>query len=355
MTAPRRSEVSSDTRVADPQRIAWVVYGSLEQISGGYIYDRLVIEHLRKMGDHVTCISLEPGGDARWLPATAEYDVMVGDELCFRELGPLFRAAPAALRRVLLIHHLSAWEQVTEGRHVELLALEKAAIESADVCVATSQVTAERLRRAGLSDDVRVAEPGADRLPRVDGAARAPHDARVRLLFIGNVLPRKAVLELVRTFARVASPQVELVLVGAESDGAYAVEVRAAIREAGAGRVSWMGSLDVMGVAEQLALADALVLPSLLEGYGMVLGEALWAGVPIIASRVGAAEQLVRQTGAGILFDPQDRAGFAATLRAFLADGALRARLRRSALSSRDSLPRWRDTARAVRATLRSP
>ncbi len=40
-------------------RIAWVVYGSLDQVSGGYIYDRLVVEQLRAAGDRVTILSLE--------------------------------------------------------------------------------------------------------------------------------------------------------------------------------------------------------------------------------------------------------------------------------------------------------
>jgi len=39
-----------------PLRVAWVVYGSLDQVSGGYIYDRLVIEHLRMLGDSVTVV-----------------------------------------------------------------------------------------------------------------------------------------------------------------------------------------------------------------------------------------------------------------------------------------------------------
>jgi glycosyltransferase involved in cell wall biosynthesis len=163
------------------------------------------------------------------------------------------------------------------------------------------------------------------------------------------------VLQLVQAFASLASAQLELVLVGAEIDAGYAASVRAAIRAGGsAERVRWLGSLDAAGVAEQLRLADALVLPSALEGYGMVLSEALWAAVPIIAARVGAAEHLIRQTGAGLLFDPTDDAGLSAALSGFVADPALRARLRRAAWSGRDALPRWRDTALAVRATLRS-
>jgi glycosyltransferase involved in cell wall biosynthesis len=334
-------------------RVAWVVYGSLDQVSGGYIYDRLVVEHLRALGDRVTVLSLEPNAAA--LPAldAREYDVVVGDELCFHELGPLFRAAPAGLRRVLLIHHLTAWEHAPGPRRDELLALEKAAIDAADACIATSRVTADRLEQEGLTCRVLVAEPGADRFERPPSAGQEPGSARLRLLFVGNILPRKRVLELAQAFAELPNEQAELVLVGAELSPEYAQEVRAAIaRSDVTARVRWLGSLDAAGVAEQLSLAEGLVLPSALEGYGMVLSEALFAGVPIIAGRVGAAEELVNRTGAGILYDLDDASALGAALTSFVGDRALRARLRRAAFLSAEQLPRWRDTAASVRATL---
>ena len=62
-------------------KIAWIVYGSLEQVSGGYIYDRLIVEQLRALGDSVTVVSLTPG--ATDLPALSpsDFDVVVGDAL----------------------------------------------------------------------------------------------------------------------------------------------------------------------------------------------------------------------------------------------------------------------------------
>jgi len=337
------------------QRIAWVIYGSLEQVSGGYIYDRLVVEHLRELGDDVTVVSLTAGSDELPSLTNADFDSVIGDELCFSELGPLFRDRSPGLRRVLLIHHLSAWEHPEGMERARLLGLEKAAIDAADACVATSLATADRLRSERLVRDVFVAEPGADRLQRPASAGQEPSGAHVRLLFIGNILPRKRVLELVNAFAGLPSAHAELVLVGAELDPGYAAEVRLAIASSEvAPRVRLMGCLEASQVMEQLAMADALVLPSSLEGYGMVLSEALWSGVPVIAARVGAAEQLLSQSRAGLLFDPQDEAGLYSALSRFVSDPALRKRLRESARSAQASLPRWRDTAQALRATLQA-
>jgi glycosyltransferase involved in cell wall biosynthesis len=333
-------------------RVGWIVYGSLDQVSGGYIYDRLVVEQLRELGDEVTVISLQPGAPEMLQLRAGQLDVLVADELCFRELSGLFRQAPAGLRRVLLIHHLSAWEQPPGDAQRELLELEGAVIAAADACVATSRVTADRLQLEGLARRVAVAEPGADRLPRPVTGGQEPSGARLRLLFVGNILRRKRVLELCEAFARLTVSNAELVLVGAELERDYAAQVRARVTEAGvAERVRFCGALPAAGVAEQLALADALVLPSELEGYGMVLSEALWSAVPVIAARVGAAEQLVSQTNAGLLYDPNDVGGLSATLAVFVADASLRARLRQAAWNAAESLPRWRDTALALRSS----
>jgi glycosyltransferase involved in cell wall biosynthesis len=335
-------------------RVGWIVYGSLEQVSGGHIYDRLVVEQLRELGDDVTVISLTPGAHALPELRSLELDVLVGDELCFRELAPLFREAPTSLRRVLLIHHLTAWEHPPGAAQSELLALEAAAIATADACVATSRVTADRLQLERLAQRVLVAEPGADRLPRPATAGQEPSGVRLRLLFVGNILRRKRVLELCEAFARLPASNAELVLVGAELEPDYAAEVRALIARAGVtDRVRFIGSLPAAGVAEQLALADVLVLPSELEGYGMVLSEALWAAVPVIAARVGAAQQLVTQTDAGLLYDPADNGGLGAILTAFAGDATLRKSLRQSAFRAADALPRWRDTALALRVSFK--
>lgn len=349
--------------MTEPLRIAWLVYGSIEQISGGYIFDRLVVEELRALGDSVTVVSTTPGA-APARPSLEDYDVLVADELCFREAAAWFQSAELGagakvstrqpLTRVLLIHHLTAWELAPGPERAAVLALEREAIGAADRAVATSAATARRLEQEGLATGVLVAEPGADRLPRPTAARRAS-DAPLRLLFVGNVQRRKRVLELVEAFAALGSTGVQLTLVGAEPDAAYASEVREAARATGVlERVRFLGSLTAAEVSEQLGLADALVLPSLLEGYGMVLSEALWCGVPVIASRVGAAEQLVQATGAGLLYEPNDPPGLARALARFQTDAVGRAQLQSAAQRAAERLPRWRDTALSLRQALRS-
>ncbi|MGK3986875.1 glycosyltransferase family 4 protein [Sorangium sp. So ce136] len=343
-------------------RIAWIVYGALDQITGGYIYDRLVVERLRARGDAVEVVSLDPAPLSRALAGLAlarrlarvDPDVIVGDELCFPELGPAFAALPRRIARVLLVHHLSAWELPPGPRRAALALQETAVLRLCDAHLATSETTAARLRREHGVERVDVAPPGADRLPlrpRAGGSDR-PGGA-LRLTFLGSFIPRKGLLELLAAFERIGSPRATLALVGdAARDPAYAGRVRAAIAGSAflRARVVVPGVLGDDALAAELAATDALVLPSLLEGYGMVLTEAVRAGVPVLAARAGAIAEVVEDGAEALLWD--DGEGLVRSLSRFLEDGALRASMSRAAVVRSAALPTWDGAATAVRAAL---
>ncbi|WP_437500400.1 glycosyltransferase family 4 protein [Sorangium sp. So ce1099] len=343
-------------------RIAWIVYGALDQITGGYIYDRLVVERLRAQGDAVEVVSLDPAPLSRALAGLAlarrlarvDPDVVVGDELCFPELGPAFAALPRRIARVLLVHHLSAWELPPGPRRAALALQETAVLRLCDAHLATSATTAARLRREHGVEQVDVAPPGADRLPlRPHRGGSDRHGGALRLTFVGSFIPRKGLLELLAAFERIGSPRATLALVGdAARDPAYAGRVRGAI--AGSAflreRVVLPGVLGDDALAAELAATDALVLPSLLEGYGMVLTEAVRAGVPVLAARAGAIAEVVQDGAEALLWD--DGEGLVRSLSRFLDDGALRASMRRAAVVRSAALPTWDGAAAAVRAAL---
>ncbi|WP_438004214.1 glycosyltransferase family 4 protein [Sorangium sp. So ce321] len=343
-------------------RIAWVVYGALDQITGGYIYDRLVVERLRARGDAVEVVSLDPAPRSRALAGLAlarrlaqvDPDVAVGDELCFPELGPAFAALPRRIARALLVHHLSAWELPPGPRRAALALQETAVLRLCDAHLATSATTAARLRREHGVARVDVAPPGADRLPLRPRAGGADRDGgALRLTFVGSFIPRKGLLELLAAFERIGSPRATLALVGdAARDPAYAGRVRGAIARSAflRARVVVPGVLGDDALAAELAATDALVLPSLLEGYGMVLTEAVRAGVPVLAARAGAVAEVVQDGAEALLWD--DGEGLVRSLSRFLEDGALRASMSRAAAVRSAALPTWDGAATAVRAAL---
>lgn len=339
-------------------RIAWVLYGSLEQRTGGTIYDAEVVAGLRAAGDHVEVVSLEEGtsGDAladRLRRAACE--VVVGDELCFRELGPAFEALgrdEGAPMRVLLVHHLTAWEtELPADIRSSMLALERRAVDASDRIITTSRTTRERLvADCAPKAALEVVLPGADRLAR---APRIGHD-ETRFVFVGSIVPRKRVLELVRAFGEQSAHSAShMLLVGSLArDVAYVSEVRSAIAELGIGnRVFTSGEVDEAGVSRALAEADVLVMPSSLEGYGIAATEAIDAGVPVIAARAQGLEEALSPCPDAVLF-ADDEAALATALARFADDASLRASMTAAARAASTRMPTWAGCAEQLRAAL---
>ena len=339
-------------------RIAWVLYGSLAQRTGGTIYDAEVVRGLERAGDDVHVVSLDEGASGDALTArlrTIAPEVIVGDELCFRPLAPAYRALDRDRDhgvRVLLVHHLTAWEtELAKEVRRAVLAEERQAIEASDRVIVTSRTTRERLlTECAPKVDVDVVLPGADRLARGSAHEQA---GEVRFAFVGSIVPRKRVLELVRAFARGAHANGRLTLVGSTTrDLAYVTEVREAIARLGLGaRVLIVGELEEAGVTRALAEADALVMPSTLEGYGIAATEAIYAGVPVIAARAQGLDEALSPCPDAAMF-ADDEAALAAALARFAADASLRARMIAAARAAAPRMPTWSTCADQFRAVL---
>jgi glycosyltransferase involved in cell wall biosynthesis len=325
-------------------RVAWLVYGDLGQPTGGYIYDRLVVEGLRALGDEVTVVDPRSAGEG-----LAGADVIVGDGLCVRELGPLFERHRGGPARVLLVHHFPSWEVERTDRDV-LRALERRSALASDVAVATSPATRERVVAEHPALRAEAVAPGADRLPRLPRAALGTAGG-ASLLFVGSLVARKRVSLLLDALEAVTGPRWPLVLVGDPGrEPGHAASLRARVDASAALRsaVTFAGIETDDALASRFADAGALVLPSSLEGYGMVMGEALHAGLPVLAARPAADAAGLTGTPGTRVFD--DAAGLARLLDALATDPSLRAALDGEAQAPR--LPRWADAMSAFRAAL---
>jgi glycosyltransferase involved in cell wall biosynthesis len=147
--------------------------------------------------------------------------------------------------------------------------------------------------------------------PRDRSACRAALGIRAaRLaLFVGNLVPVKAVDVLLAAWGMLRDPDAALRIVG---DGAERGRLEAmAARLPG---VSFLGALGQPEVARWMAAADVLVLPSRSEGMPNVVVEALASGVPVVASGVGGIGELVADGANGKLVPPGDPAALAGAL-----------------------------------------
>jgi glycosyltransferase involved in cell wall biosynthesis len=201
---------------------------------------------------------------------------------------------------------------------------------------------------AGAMDCAPTGLVGAQCIAPVGGGASSV----LRLLLVGHWTPRKGILEALEALSRVRVG-VTLDLVGEQDrDPTYATRVRRALQSPElAGRVRVHGRVPTNTLARLYAEADALLLPSTHEGYGMVLAEALAAGLPIIATRVGAVSEVVRDGLEAELVPPAEAWAMARAITR-LADPAERQRRAAHARGRAVSLPRWSSSVAAFDALL---
>jgi glycosyltransferase involved in cell wall biosynthesis len=149
---------------------------------------------------------------------------------------------------------------------------------------------------------------------------------------------------------------VTLDLVGDEDrDLAYATQVRAALQSPRlAGRVRIHGRVSDQELSRLYTQADALLLPSFHEGYGMVLGEALAAGLPIVATRAGAVPEVVRDGQEAILVPVGDVLALTHAINRLARHPEERQRRAALARERACTLPTWAESLAAFQGLLGS-
>jgi glycosyltransferase involved in cell wall biosynthesis len=341
--------------------VLFAIPGELESPTGGYTYDRRVLALLPRFSvaaRHVQLPASFPAPTAADLAATERLLSDAGEGAVLLVDGLAYGALPEDLVRrlrnpvVALVHHPLCLETgLSPQRQNELRALEKAALALARRIVATSRATARLLARdfAVPESKIVVAEPGTD------PAQRAPcNGAPVRFLAVGAIVPRKGYDVLVRALAPVAGYEWRLAIVGATDRSPETLAaLKAALRAARLDeRVALTGPMDQERLGRAYAQADALLMPSLFEGYGMALAEAMARGLPIVCTTGGAAAETAPDEAA-IKVPPGDVEALSAAIRRLLDEPELRRRMAEASWAAGQKLPRWEDTAHTIAAVVK--
>ncbi len=342
--------------------VVFAIPGNIDLPTGGYGYDRRVLARLGDHGIDVRHLAL-PGSfpmptvadladTARLLGEVNPGAVLMIDGLAY---GALPAALIDAVRSPImaLVHHPLCLEAgLDEPSRQALRASETAALARARHVVVTSPTTAATLAAdfAVPPERITVAVPGTDPVPRATGTG-----VPVQLLAVGSVVARKAYDTLVRALGPLRQRDWHLTICGAtDLDGGAFATLQAVLRETALGdRVTLAGPANTDELAQRYARADLLVSASLYEGYGMTLAEALAHGLPLVCTTGGAAAQTVPDAAA-LKVRPGDVAALSEALARVLDDQALRRRLSDAAWAAAASLPRWKDTLRAIANAIRS-
>lgn len=333
----------------------FAIPGDINRLTGGYGYDRRLIAELKKLGfavEHLVLADSFPQPDAQALKdAEAQFtnlpddSIVLIDGLAFGVMDAIAEAHGKRLKLIALCHHPLALETglVPELAH-SLHAAEQCALVFVRAVLVTSDNTARILEQgfAVSADKIVVALPGTDKQTFASCAGNPPI-----LLTVATLTQRKAHDVLIDALAQIAHLPWSAHFVGGEdfdSNWAKYLHEKVAFHSL-TNRIKFVGNLvDLTGEYTQ---ADAFVLPSLFEGYGMAFAEALSFGLPVVAARAGAVPDLVPQS-AGILVPPANAFALASGLAELLTDSTRHRQLRLGAQRVAQSLPTWADTARVV-------
>ncbi len=344
-------------------RIALVIYGSLDTISGGYLYDRKLVEYLRSLGDEVDVLSLPWHSYGRHLLDNfsrgleerielGKYDVVLQDELNHPSLLCLNRRLRGKVPLISIVHHLRIseassfyWPFTTVHRLIESRYL-----RSVDGMLFTSHATLEAVHEQNcLPKWSHIAHPSASHLASTVSEGRAL-EGLPRLLFVGNVIPRKGLWTLIQGMVVHLETPYQLTIVGRNDiDSSFTAYLRQYLQMRGMDdRVCFKGPVSQKELIELYESHDVLAMPSEHEGFGIVYLEAMSFGLPVIASSAGGAVDIVKDSINGFLAEPGNEVHVAAALRR-LRDPDIYGRMSAAAVTTYKNHPDWKTTMSGAR------
>jgi glycosyltransferase involved in cell wall biosynthesis len=344
-----------------PRRIGLIVYGSLDLVSGGYLYDRHLVAELRARGRQVVVFALPSRRYAfnlldNVLPGLmrsierARLDVLVEDELCHPSLLALnYRLKQRlGLPVISVVHHLRASEHASGWQHWLHQLVERAYLRGVDGFIFNSRATADSVRRlTGRQTASVVAWPSVGQFqPNTQAGAvesRAHAAPPLRIVFLGNVIQRKGVETLIDAVSMLPSESWSLTVIGdLEHDSHLTRRLRQRIQAHGLCDPVWLaGRLPDSEVASILSGSHVLVVPSIYEGFGIAYLEGMTFGLPAIGAETGGAGEIITSGVDGWLVPPGDAQALSARLLELIRDRELLIRMSHAALERAHRHPSW--------------
>jgi glycosyltransferase involved in cell wall biosynthesis len=332
---------------------AFAIPGDIDTVTGGYIYEKRLLQELQALGHDMRHIPLGASfPDPTEADMTHAVDALIALEpdraliLDGLVYGSIATEGLARVRApiVAMIHHPLALETgLGTAQRDHLFRTERANLALARHVLVPSPHTADILTRDYdvPASRITIAQPGAERAK----VPRRPSDPPL-ILSVGIQHPRKGHDVLLRALADLQDVAWRAVIVGYAHELAHAAELARMVEALGlTGRVTLAGRLPQAKLDALFAEATLFALATRYEGYGMVFDDALAWGLPIVSCATGAVPQTVPKA-AGLLVPPNAPAPMAHALRRVLGEPDLRRGMEVAALQAGARLPSWQDTAR---------
>lgn len=343
-------------------KIGFVIYGSLDTLSGGYLYDRKLVEYLRSQGDEVEIISLPWRNYFSHLTDNFTFklpkglDILIQDELNHPSLIGANRGKhPYPI--ISLVHHLRCSELRPKWQNNFYRIIEKKYLQSVDGFIFNSRTTKGVVNSLiGNNKLDVVAYPPTDRFGEAISEAEIIERSKskeLRILFLGNVMERKG-LEILLLAVSDLRLAVSIDVVGSlnvEPD--YAKKMQDFVTVNGlSSAVTFHDSLNKEPLKEKLKQSHILIVPSSYEGFGIVYLEGMCFGLPAIGTTAGAASEVIEHGKTGYLIKPNDSDALAKIISNLAEDREALAKLSIHAREKYIHQPKWEENAKNIRAFL---
>ncbi len=325
---------------------------SPDQFGAGVEFEVVAVGHRPRAGDAAAIMRLRRRL-AAWQPDIVHaHGVRAGAFAALAQLGRSVRSRAAAPRGGILVVTVHNAPPPGQLARLAYLVLERVCARHADEVLCASPDLAARMRKLGAARVAQVDVAAAATAPSAEAVARARADigagGRPVVLSVGRLTAQKGFDVLVAAAARWRDrdPAPLAVIAG---DGPLAAGLRAQASRAGAD-VLLLGHRD--DVPALMVVADVVAVPSRWEARALVVQEAMRAGRPVIATRVGGTADLTGEDAA-LLIPPDDPAALAAAVTKVLDDPPLAAELGRAAVARSGTFPTEEETVTATVARYR--
>ncbi|HWR66108.1 MAG TPA: glycosyltransferase family 4 protein [Bellilinea sp.] len=359
-------------------RVGLVIYGSLDTLSGGYLYDRKLVEALRAQGDTVEIISLPVKAYAgavlqnfsmpiRRRLVNLKVDALLQDELNHPSLFWLngWLRPKVKFPLIGIVHHLRSSEQHASWLLPLYRIIERQFLNSLDGYIFNSQSSQKAVEQ--LTSDPRpyvIATPGGDALEsQVRGTKLNAHSllirrnetqSRLEILFVGNLIERKGLHTLLEALRVVSKSDWHLRVVGRlDLDPGYTRRCQNLASQGGlAGKVEFLGAITDAELIHTYQTSQLLVVTSSFEGFGIVYLEAMRWGVVTVGSTAGGAAEIIQHGKNGWLIEPGDSTALAGILQTVCQNPEILLSLSQAARMTYERFPTWSETTEKIRQFL---
>ena len=335
--------------------VNFIIPGDINLPTGGYRYDKRILQEWKSAGLEFNLINLE--GDfpfptnasitnaLKSIKTLPEADISVVDGLAGGAIPEFMEQLAERSPVVSLLHHPLCLETgLSRSQAKNLEQRERRGLTHVTGIVTTSQATKTIVAdlfgvKASCIDTVL---PGVER-----GELSKPHqDGPFRLLCIGSLIERKGHKYLVEALGML--PDIDWTLDCFGMQDVYSdvyKEVTHLIKAKGlTDRVTLHGAVSDQEIEHAYKDAHLFVLPSLYEGYGMAYAEAIVRGLPVIGTNAGAIPDTVPDT-CGLLVEPMNSGQLKGAIQKMLSGNGTLDRFKAGCLTAAEQFPTWEKSA----------